>query len=463
MPWLGTIPAHWEEKRAKYLFREVDERSVAGNEDLLSVSHLTGVTPRRQKNVTMFMAESYTGHKLCCPGDLVVNTMWAWMGALGVAKEAGLVSPSYHVYRPADQTALLPEYADHLLRTQPYVSEYICRSTGVHSSRLRLYPEQFLDIGIVYAPIEEQRAMLSYLNAKDRAIRRYIRNKQRLIALLNEQKQAIIDRAVTRGVDAGARLAPSGIEWLSDVPAHWILKPLKRWVAINQRSLQEDTNPDYVFQYLDIGAVGTGFLVAPPERVRFGDAPSRARRILSKGDTIVSTVRTYLRAVYYVAEVTDDLVASTGFATLTPAAGVLPEYLGYVLQSAGFVERVTAYSVGVAYPAIAESRLGSLRLALPPTLREQCDIVEHIKEATQELTIGIRQAQREIDLVREYRTRLIADVVTGKLDVRHVPLDALATLDGHASPDDVEAALADDAVEEDTYPEGAADAEDGDG
>jgi len=244
---LGEIPAYWEERRAKYLFREVDERSVAGTEELLSVSHISGVTPRRQKNVTMFIAGSYAGHKLCRPGDLVVNTMWAWMGALGVVKEAGLVSPSYHVYRPADQTALLPDYADRLLRTQPYVSEYICRSTGIRSSRLRLYPEQFLDIPIVYASIEEQRAMLAYLNAKDRAIRRFIRNKRRLIALLNEQKQAIIDRAVTRGVDAGARLAPSGIEWPGDVPAHWILRPLKRWVAINQRSLQEDTDPDYVF------------------------------------------------------------------------------------------------------------------------------------------------------------------------------------------------------------------------
>ncbi|MGZ9111929.1 MAG: restriction endonuclease subunit S, partial [Rhodoplanes sp.] len=100
LPWLGQIPAHWEEKRAKYFFREIDERSRKGDEELLSVSHLTGVTPRSQKNVTMFRAESYVGHKLCRPGDVVFNTMWAWMGALGVARAAGIVSPSYAVYRP---------------------------------------------------------------------------------------------------------------------------------------------------------------------------------------------------------------------------------------------------------------------------------------------------------------------------------------------------------------------------
>ena len=93
IPWLGDIPQHWEVLRAKYLYHEVDDRSTAGSEELLSVSHLTGVTPRSQKNITMFKAASYAGHKLCRPGDLVVNTMWAWMGALGVSTHAGIITP----------------------------------------------------------------------------------------------------------------------------------------------------------------------------------------------------------------------------------------------------------------------------------------------------------------------------------------------------------------------------------
>lgn len=98
--WLGQIPAAWQLRRAKFLFREIDERSKTGKEELLSVSHKTGVTPRSEKSVTMFLAKSNVGHKLCRPQDLVINTLWAWMAALGVSRHKGIVSPAYGVYRP---------------------------------------------------------------------------------------------------------------------------------------------------------------------------------------------------------------------------------------------------------------------------------------------------------------------------------------------------------------------------
>ncbi len=134
--WLGDVPEHWEVRRAKYLYREVDHRTATGAEELLSVSHITGVTPRSQKNVTMFMAESYVGHKACREGDLVINTMWAWMGALGVARQSGIVSPGYAVYRPLRDSALRPDYADLVLRTKPYLAEYVRSSTGIRSPGL---------------------------------------------------------------------------------------------------------------------------------------------------------------------------------------------------------------------------------------------------------------------------------------------------------------------------------------
>ena len=189
LPWLGETPAHWDVKRAKYFFREADDRSTTGKEELLSVSHITGVTPRSQKNITMFLAESNVGHKLCRPNDVVVNTMWAWMAALGVARQRGIVSPSYAVYRPTANNGLLPEYVDRLLRTPAYAAEYLCASTGINTSRLRLYPEQFLRLPVLRPPEDEQTLIVRFLDHADRQIRRYIRVKKKLISLLSEQKQ----------------------------------------------------------------------------------------------------------------------------------------------------------------------------------------------------------------------------------------------------------------------------------
>ncbi|MCA1704626.1 MAG: restriction endonuclease subunit S, partial [Actinobacteria bacterium] len=151
--WLGSIPANWEVVRAKNLFREVDERSSTGVEEQLSISHLTGVSPRRFKSVTMFHASSYVGHKRCRPGDLVVNTMWAWMGALGVTSIEGIVSPAYAVYRPISRERLLPSYANLLLRTPRYTANFRARSTGIRPSRFRLYPDQFLVTQVLLPPI----------------------------------------------------------------------------------------------------------------------------------------------------------------------------------------------------------------------------------------------------------------------------------------------------------------------
>lgn len=155
--WIGKIPEHWNIKRAKYLFKEIDERSINGNEELLSVSHITGVTPRSEKtNVYMFMAEDYSGSKLCRPHDLVFNIMWAWMGALGVSDKIGIISPSYGVYRQIREGTFNSWYLEHLLRSTLYVAEYNKRSTGLHSSRLRLYSHMFFDMEIGFPPRAEQ-------------------------------------------------------------------------------------------------------------------------------------------------------------------------------------------------------------------------------------------------------------------------------------------------------------------
>ena len=193
IPHLGDVPEHWDVRRFKFFYREVDERSTTGSEELMSVSHKTGVTPRKQ-NVNMFLADSNVGYKVCRPEDIVINTMWAYMAALGVAKQEGLVSPSYGVYRPLQHINMNPDYVDHLLRIEEYRTAYLARSTGITDSRLRLYPESFLGIPLLFPPLTEQAAIVRYLDDADQRIRAYVRAKERLIALLEEERQAVTTR-----------------------------------------------------------------------------------------------------------------------------------------------------------------------------------------------------------------------------------------------------------------------------
>lgn len=211
----------------------------------------------------------------------------------------------------------------------------------------------------------------------------------------------------------------SGIPWLGQVPAHWEVRRLKYWIGVNLEVLPESTAPNYEFKYLDIGAVGTGRLVAPPQPMRFRDAPSRARRIVRQGDTVVSTVRTYLKAVYFVEEETKDLVASTGFAVLTPTPQkqTEPKFVSYLAQSDPFTNRVMAESIGIAYPAIAETRLASFAVTIPP-LPEQTAIVRLLDYMDRRIRRYILAQQKLIKLLKEYKQALIHQAVTGRIDVR---------------------------------------------
>ena len=209
----------------------------------------------------------------------------------------------------------------------------------------------------------------------------------------------------------------SGVQWLGKVPAHWEVRRLKSWLDVNEFVLSEDTDPEYTFEYLDIGSVATGRLTAKPKRIRFGNSPSRARRVVRSGDTIVSTVRTYLKAVWHAEHPGDDLVASTGFAVLTPRRGTFPRFVSYFCQSDPFTNSVTAEAVGIAYPAIAETRMGTFEVCIPP-YPEQAAIVGVLDHADLRIRRYIRAKQQLITLLEEQKQAIIHEAVTGQIDVR---------------------------------------------
>lgn len=197
--WLGHIPAHWEVERSRWLFKERDERSATGEEEMLTVSHLTGVTPRSEKDVNMFEAETTTGYKLCFAGDLAINTLWAWMGAMGTARVNGIVSPAYNVYTPGAR--LIPNYVDALVRIPLFAQEVIRYSKGVWSSRLRLYPEGFFETCWPVPPLEEQHEIVRHIATETAKIDRLRTATEHSITLLKERRGALIAAAVTGQID----------------------------------------------------------------------------------------------------------------------------------------------------------------------------------------------------------------------------------------------------------------------
>lgn len=194
--WVPMIPEDWSNYRGKHLFYETNERSETGSEELLTVSHKTGITPRRQKNVNMFMSESLVGYKICREGDIAANTMWMWQGAIGVSAYHGVISPSYNTYRQRNNAFDL-QYLNYLLRIPPLVDQYNVCSTGITASRLRLYPEQFLSFNFPVPSMEEQREIVMFLRSRVDEMDALIQKKEQFLAELETYKKSLIYEYVT--------------------------------------------------------------------------------------------------------------------------------------------------------------------------------------------------------------------------------------------------------------------------
>ncbi len=396
--WLGDFPSHWQVLRIKNLFQEMDSRSATGSEELLSVSHYTGVTLKREslenEDDHLTNAESLVGYKLVQQGDLVINIMLAWNGSLGVSPYNGITSPAYCVYRVKGDNN--PEYFGYLFSTNLFKAEFRRHSTGIIDSRLRLYSDKFFSIFTVVPPKAEQDEIVQYIKAQEEKINLFIQKKQRFIELLKEQRLSIVNIAVTS----------EGENWT------WLR--LKDIVTVNDEALTEKTDDDYFIKYIDIGNVNSYGDIAEIQEYTFKEAPSRARRIVKKGDVIISTVRTYLKAITLIENEDDNLIASTGFAILRPKEDVLSEYLNFALRAEYFIASVIKNSYGVSYPAINSSTLSALKIVIPKSTAEQLEIINKIKAETATIDTAIAKAEREIELIREYKEAMIAEAVMGK-------------------------------------------------
>lgn len=207
----------------------------------------------------------------------------------------------------------------------------------------------------------------------------------------------------------------SGIEWLGNIPQSWEMRRVKDIAITNEKSLTDRIDKDYLFKYLDISNVNQNGIIQNPENITFGDAPSRARRIVRQNDIIISTVRTYLKAIAFFDFCPKDYIVSTGFAVLSPNKKIDARFLSFYCQSELFVDLVIRYSTGVSYPAINTSGLSSLYVYLP-SLQGQVIIAQYIDSKTQAIDKKIGLLIQKTNYYKEFRKSIINDAVTKGLD-----------------------------------------------
>ena len=425
LPWLEEVPAHWAVTRAKNILRPIDVRSAHGDEELLTVSSARGVVPRSSASVSMFQAESYAGHKLCWPGDLVINSLWAWGRGLGVSRLHGIVSTAYGVYRPRSQESIEASYLNALARSDAFQWELQVRSRGVWKSRLQLTDDRFLGAPLLVPPAVEQAAIVKYLAHAHARMDRAIAAKRKLIALLEEQKQAIINQAVTRGLDPTVPMKDSGIPWLGQIPAHWELRRLKS-VGTRFGSGLTPRGGGAVYQ-------DTGIPLLRSQNVHFDglrmDSVARIDRSTHEdmsgthvrpGDVLLNITGASIGRACAVPETLLEANVNQHVCIIRTIRELcVPTFLALWLGTSGIQSEIRVSQNGSSREGLNSAAVKRLWLACPP-VTEQSGIVDAVTLQLKSLGRTTISANREIGLLREFRTRLTSDVVTGQLDVREI-------------------------------------------
>jgi len=408
--WLKCLPDSWGILRTKQVFRLRIEKAPENNQmELLSIYTHIGVKPRKELEQRGNKASTTDGYWVVKIGDIISNKLLAWMGAVGVSHYEGVTSPAYDILRPIQ--ACNTDYYHYLFRTPKYLQQFKIRSRGIMDMRLRLYFDQLGQIPVPVPPTDEQDSIVLFLNWKTAQINKFIRNKRRLIELLKEQKQNIINQAVTRGLDPKVKLKPSGVEWIGDIPEHWEVRRLK-FLCHNLNQQTSEKQPGEMYIALEHVESWTGRILLPDDEITFDSQVKR----FQPGDVLFGKLRPYL------AKVTRPQTAGVcvgEFLVLRATGNVSANFLEQKLRSKRVIDLINSSTFGAKMPRADWTFIGNLKFAYPPA-DEQMAILEHIQEKSAEIDQAISRAQREIELMREYRTRLISDVVTGQVDVRNM-------------------------------------------
>lgn len=431
LPWVGEIPRHWIHERAKWLFTKMN-RPVQAEDEVVTCFRDGVVTLRKNRRLRGFTeATFFSGYQGIRKGDLVIHGMDAFAGAIGVSDSDGKATPVYNVCKP--RPGVSADYYAYLVRHMSRSQWILALAKGIRERSTDFRFEMFGNQRVPVPPPAEQTAIVRFLNWANGRLERVIRAKRKIIKLLNEQKQAIIHRAVTRGIDPSVTMRDSGIPWLGEIPAHW--EAMRAKLLAHIKTGGRDT-----VDRID-GALYP-FFVRSQTVERIDTYSFDGEAVLTAGDGAgVAKVFHYIDGKF------DYHQRVYKFSNFRRVSG---KFFFLFLKSTLRFE---------ALDASAKSTVDSLRLpllqnfsVLVPPSDEQLAIVRSVAAKTTWLDTAISLLECEIELLREYRTRLTADVVTGKLDVREAVVRLPNEIETVERENDIDLALDPDALDEDTTP-----------
>ena len=387
--WLGEIPRHWKTVRVKALLSERVDKSDTGLEEPLSMSQKYGIIPTREMDVVPNMASTYIGAKRVFKQDLVFNKLKAHLGVFAISKYNGLVSPDYAVYTPNERTYL--PFMEYVFHTPLYIGEFTRRATGVAIGLTRLYTNGLFAIPFLYPPIGEQHSIVSYLDEKCGKIDKMLEGKQKQIELLAEMKQRIIADAVTHGLNPDVKMKATNIPWLPEIPEHWeMTKVSSHFKQRNEKVSDKD------YPALSVSKQGVTPQLA---NVALSNAEGSSRKLVKVGDYAVNS-RSDRKGSCGVSKYEGSVSLIT--IVLEPF-NIDGDYVHYLFRSNPWIEEFYRNGRGIVADLWTTNyqMMKSMYMPIPPR-SEQHAIVSF---------------QQEIESIKEYKQRLISDVVTGQIKV----------------------------------------------
>ena len=427
VPWLGEVPTHWEMRRLRTVagmrVSNVDKHTKENEVPVRLCNYVDVYKNDRITQQLPFMTATASEDEVerfrLDQNDVIItkdSETWDDIGVPALVTEPAkdLIS-GYHlaILRPRADTH--GPYLFWALQSKPAAYQFHMIAKGV--TRYGLSHSGIQSVTIPLPPPDEQAAIVRYLDDADQRIRAYVSTKERLIALLEEERQAVIHQAVTRGLDPNVKLKSSRVEWLGDVPEHWKVGRMKAVGLIRYGLRQPPRESETGLPLIRATNVSRGHIVekdllhVDPNEVPAGrDAFLREKEIIvvrSGAYTADSTIipKSYAGSV-------------TGYDMVVTVTGAVPEFIAATLLSKYLRDdQLIVASSRAAQPHLNAEELGAAFVLLPP-LPEQSSIVQHLERVNTDIDTGVSLARRQIELMEEYRTRLIADVVTGKLDVR---------------------------------------------